>query len=228
MHFSSLDAFAPGARSERHLSTLGLGAGATEGEIKRSYQSLVRQAHPDKGGDCERFRAVKEAYEALSGEVGGGDAGVHWMFEPRKTRDLRLELEVSEEELQAGCRKSIEVRRKVLAGTEQSSLFSKTTCLVCMGSGSISQIVRDRTTTHLFQEECDACDARGFFLPMREVSARVEVEVPAGAPDGHQVLVEGMADDERPFRSPGDVLVTCSIGRRKGQCPGEGGQSASN
>ena len=220
MYFASLDAgpLQGRGRAERNLATLGLGAAASAREIRRAYQSLVRQAHPDKGGDCESFRAIKEAYEELSGEAAAGagapdEGGLHWMFEARRTRDRQLELEVSEEELRDGCRKSLRFRRRVLEGPPEGSFFSKTTCLVCVGSGRLSQIVRDRTTTHLFQEDCGACDGRGFFLPLREVSECAEVEVPAGAPEGHQIRVEGLADDERPFRSPGDLLVTCRTRR---------------
>jgi DnaJ-class molecular chaperone len=85
-----------------------------------------------------------------------------------------------------------------------------------MGSGYVPRIVRDHRSTHLFQEECSVCDARGFFLPMRVVVANIEVEIPAGAVDGYQVIVEGAADDERPFRLPGDLSITCKTRRTGG------------
>jgi|SRR6056297_2086275 len=34
-------------------------------EVKRAYRRLVKEAHPDVGGDQERFRQIQEAYEAL-------------------------------------------------------------------------------------------------------------------------------------------------------------------
>jgi DnaJ-class molecular chaperone len=35
-------------------------------DIKRQYRSLAQQHHPDKGGDEERFKRIKLAYEVLS------------------------------------------------------------------------------------------------------------------------------------------------------------------
>ncbi|GAB1255907.1 DNA-J related domain-containing protein [Aurantivibrio plasticivorans] len=48
------------------LNVLGVSNDASMDEIKRRYQELVATHHPDKGGDVERFREVREAYEALS------------------------------------------------------------------------------------------------------------------------------------------------------------------
>jgi curved DNA-binding protein CbpA len=35
-------------------------------QIKQKYKSLAQVYHPDKGGDAEKFRQIKEAYEILS------------------------------------------------------------------------------------------------------------------------------------------------------------------
>jgi DnaJ-class molecular chaperone len=51
-----------------HYETLGVARGATDGEIKKAYRALVKQAHPDSGnpGDITRFRAIQNAYEVLT------------------------------------------------------------------------------------------------------------------------------------------------------------------
>ena len=48
---------------------LGLKKNATKSEIKSSYRSLVKQHHPDKGGEKERFLAIQNAWEILNDPV---------------------------------------------------------------------------------------------------------------------------------------------------------------
>ena len=45
---------------------LGLKKNATKSEIKSSYRSLVKQHHPDAGGENERFLAIQNAWETLN------------------------------------------------------------------------------------------------------------------------------------------------------------------
>ncbi len=49
------------------LATLYLAPGASAFDVKRAYHSLLRQLHPDTGGDGSRkqFSAVVEAYRDL-------------------------------------------------------------------------------------------------------------------------------------------------------------------
>ena len=49
------------------LSILGLNEEAGRDEVKQRYRQLVRRHHPDRGGDPERFRQVKEAADSLLG-----------------------------------------------------------------------------------------------------------------------------------------------------------------
>jgi len=48
---------------------LGLEKNATKSEIKSSYRSLVKQHHPDAGGEKERFLAIQNACETLNDPV---------------------------------------------------------------------------------------------------------------------------------------------------------------
>jgi len=49
-----------------HYDTLNVGRNASPDEIKKSYRNLVKQHHPDKGGDESTFKKITEAYEVLS------------------------------------------------------------------------------------------------------------------------------------------------------------------
>ena len=44
-------------------ATLGLTPGASVDEVKRAYRAGALAAHPDRGGDAERFRLLTLAYE---------------------------------------------------------------------------------------------------------------------------------------------------------------------
>ncbi len=48
---------------------LGLKKNATKSEIKTSYRSLVKQHHPDAGGEKERFLAIQNAWEILNDPI---------------------------------------------------------------------------------------------------------------------------------------------------------------
>lgn len=41
---------------------------ATMTEIKKGYRNIAKKAHPDKGGDVEKFKEINMAYEILSSE----------------------------------------------------------------------------------------------------------------------------------------------------------------
>ena len=45
---------------------LGLKENATQSEIKSSYRCLVKQHHPDAGGEKDRFLAIQNAWETLN------------------------------------------------------------------------------------------------------------------------------------------------------------------
>lgn len=49
-----------------YYQILGIKFGASLDEIKRAYREKVKQYHPDRGGDQEKFIEIQEAYDVLS------------------------------------------------------------------------------------------------------------------------------------------------------------------
>lgn len=45
---------------------LGVQKNATRTEVRAAYRRLISENHPDKGGDPETFRGIKEAFETYS------------------------------------------------------------------------------------------------------------------------------------------------------------------
>lgn len=52
-------------KSPAALRELGLDENADQATIKSRYRQLASEHHPDKGGDPDEFRKIREAYEAL-------------------------------------------------------------------------------------------------------------------------------------------------------------------
>lgn len=47
---------------------LGCDKSATKSEITKAYRTLAKKAHPDKGGDADKFKEINMAYEILGNE----------------------------------------------------------------------------------------------------------------------------------------------------------------
>lgn len=50
---------------DKHFQVLGLKRSASQEDIKDAFRKKALETHPDKGGDEEEFKIVREAYECL-------------------------------------------------------------------------------------------------------------------------------------------------------------------
>jgi len=50
---------------DKHYQVLGLKRSASQEDIKDAFRKKALETHPDKGGDEEEFKIVREAYECL-------------------------------------------------------------------------------------------------------------------------------------------------------------------
>ncbi|MCF7846660.1 MAG: DnaJ domain-containing protein [Candidatus Gracilibacteria bacterium] len=54
--------------TENLYDILGVSKSASKEEIKKAYRAAAKKHHPDKGGDAETFKKIREAYSVLSDE----------------------------------------------------------------------------------------------------------------------------------------------------------------
>ncbi len=54
-----------GMSRTRAREILGVDPDASEADVRRAYREQVKAVHPDRGGDPDAFRRVKQAYERL-------------------------------------------------------------------------------------------------------------------------------------------------------------------
>lgn len=119
-----------------YYKILGVPRGASEEEIKKAYRKLAMTHHPDRGGNEEEFKKIKEAYEKLTSGVfaeqhhhAGGFGGfqdLHEMFnmgrraggrnwtfnsgweDELRNPDISISVPCSLEEAHAGFTKEVE------------------------------------------------------------------------------------------------------------------------
>jgi hypothetical protein len=63
---------------------LGVRPGASPDEVRAAWRRLVRDTHPDRGGDESAFARVTDAYRALTGEAGRPRTGAPLVFFVRR------------------------------------------------------------------------------------------------------------------------------------------------
>jgi len=77
---------------------LGVTASASQDELRKAYRRLLRETHPDTGGDANRFRQLQEAWELIGTEDARAsfdrihvtvDGGSSWAPRPAPRKDTR-------------------------------------------------------------------------------------------------------------------------------------------
>tara|TARA_R110000787_G_scaffold60171_3_gene136362 strand:+ start:3733 stop:4752 length:1020 start_codon:yes stop_codon:yes gene_type:complete len=148
-----------------YYKILNINRGATKDEVKKSFRTLSKQHHPDKGGDENLFKQMSEAYDVLSNDnkrreydtrgqnpfhhQGGGGSNMDDLFnqffrnQPNQHRQqdnvgrsLNIPLSITLDDVFFGATKRLKYSRHI-------------NCLSCHGFGGTTQI-------------CPACTGRGF------------------------------------------------------------------
>jgi len=196
---------------------------------KKSYKTMAKKHHPDKGGDPETFKSITRAYEILSdpdkrskydrfGEEGleeGGGSDPQDIFSAffgggggrgggqkkrQKTKDVVQPLKVTLEQLYNGQTKKMAITRQVI--DKKRGVQS---CADCDGRGVKCEVIRMGPMIQQMQSACGACQGQGKRFERKQEREVLEVLVQKGSPDGNKVVFREMAD-EHPDADAGDVI----------------------
>jgi DnaJ family protein A protein 2 len=67
MHFEdSMSEESSKEKDNKYYELLGVATNCSDNDIKKAFKKAALKNHPDKGGDPEKFKEIKEAYEVLS------------------------------------------------------------------------------------------------------------------------------------------------------------------
>lgn len=204
---------------------LGLQPSASVEEIKKSYRTLARKHHPDKGGDPEMFKKISQAYDVLSddgkrrmydmtgsetgepqgfpsGFAGGGPFDMFMnMFHghqgaPGHRGDFEHVIRLTLDEVYHGVEKHL----KVEIVKNCFSCLKK--CQTCGGRGQVQ-----RTMAFMMMNSpcptCQGCGSKSSGCPTcnhtKEIREQKElsVKIQAGTQNGDHVLIPHMGEQAR-------------------------------
>lgn len=230
-----------------YYKILGVEENASQDEIKKSYRKLAVQYHPDKNPDNkeaeEKFKEINEAYETLSDDnkknqydnvrkFGGGFGGqftnmdeilrrfgvnTGGMRPNIKGQDLRINIEVTLEEVFNGVNKQIKYSRRAPCNSCSGTGGKQEGCKNCGSSGFSREIFRDQFgNTQISMGMCQNCGGTGKIIvePCRTCNGEswtlkeeiLDVNLPQGVENGMMFAKGGYGNHIRNG-NPGDLIV---------------------
>jgi molecular chaperone DnaJ len=172
---------------EDYYSVLGVTENATQEEIKRKYRELVKENHPDKGGDEEKFKKISTAYDTIGdenkrkqydqqknnpfGNMGGfGGASMEDMLnnmfggnrrQQNRVHDTVIDVHIGVLESYRGGKKTITYNRKDKCNPCNGTGGEKKVCQTCGGQGFTVKQMGSGMFIQIVQVACGTCNGVG-------------------------------------------------------------------
>jgi molecular chaperone DnaJ len=197
-------------------------------ERKRATYDQFGHAGVDgQAGMAGGFSNVEDIFAAF-GDLFGGRGGFFDQFfggggrgRARRGASLRVDLELTLEEVASGAQKTIEIARADrcdnCAGSGAKPGTSPETCKTCGGHG---QVVRSQGFLSI-QQTCPSCRGHGRVVtdPCPKCKGRavvprkvpINVSIPAGIEEGHVERIAGQGEVGESGGPPGDLVVVIHL-----------------
>ncbi len=172
---------------EDYYSVLGVDEKATQDEIKKKYRKLVKENHPDKGGDEEKFKKISTAYDTIGDEnkrkqydqqknnpfanMGGFGGGsmedmLNNMFggnrrQQNRVHDTVIDVSVGVLESYRESKKTITYNRKDKCNPCNGTGGEKKVCHTCGGQGFTVKQMGSGMFVQIIQVACGTCNGVG-------------------------------------------------------------------
>jgi molecular chaperone DnaJ len=154
-------------------------------------------------------------------EVFGGGRSRSRPRQGQPGSDLKVQLQLTLEEIATGVEKTLKVKRQVACescgGSGAKSGSSLETCSVCKGSGELRQVSRSLFGQFINVVPCTNCGGEGRVIKEPCLGCHgdgrvqgertIKVKVPAGVSEGNYIPLHGQGDAGRKGGPAGDLIV---------------------
>ncbi len=190
---------------------------------RQQYDQFGHAAFGPGGGPS--FHNLEDIFSAF-GDIFGGGGGIFGdLFGggrrsrggPRRGRDLKIVLDLTLEEIDAGARKTVALKRlehcQACQGSGCKPGTSRQTCGTCGGRGQVARNAgffsmattcpTCRGAGQTIESPCNSCRGAGTVQERTEI----EIDIPAGIEEGVRLRVAGEGDAGAPGGPRGDLFV---------------------
>jgi molecular chaperone DnaJ len=212
------------------------GDGAAEGRFKEAAEAYAVLGDPDKRARYDRFghagvdggaagfTDIEEVFAHFGDLFGGGFFGQFFgggRGRARRGASLRVDLQLTLEEVASGTKKTVEVARAEsctnCGGTGARPGTSPTACGTCGGRGEVVAnqgflSIRQTCPTCRGQrtvvtDPCTKCRGRGR-VPKK---SPITITIPPGIEEGHVERIAGQGEQAERGAPPGDLVVVIHV-----------------
>jgi molecular chaperone DnaJ len=195
---------------------LNVRVGATRPEIKEAYNKLVKECHPDKGGNEEQFRKIKDAYKSLYANtvdptekdettttqeqnvLSPNNLPPELLNLLQQNQSIQIPIVDTNEELEIELKDVFfgPTLKKVLKRTALC-IECKKTCSVCKGYSVVQKLVQNGMFVQLQNEPCNDCKQVGYMSEgcsscnntgILTETEQVEITIPKAVEDGQEII----------------------------------------